>query len=275
MKKKISLFILLFASIVYLFADNTASFGVASYYGTYFHGKKTASGELYDQYKLTAAHKTLPLGTIIKVTNTQNSKSVILKVNDRGPYVKGRIVDVSTKAAELLGFRHKGTTHVKVEIMSDIEKKNKEALIAEYENTDSVKSTDKNIVKNKLSWEDIPTVEDEKKEDNSNKNEQKTIESNTDGILNKNYYDLMSLVDKQNAGLYGIDLGAYYNLEELISLIKKLQSEYNQPIFYEEKENNGTKSMKLIIGKFQNRAYADAFKIKLNKDFNNCEVVKY
>jgi rare lipoprotein A len=104
MKKKISLFILLFASIVYLFADNTASFGVASYYGTYFHGKKTASGELYDQYKLTAAHKTLPLGTIIKVTNTQNSKSVILKVNDRGPYVKGRIVDVSTKAAELLGF---------------------------------------------------------------------------------------------------------------------------------------------------------------------------
>jgi hypothetical protein len=85
----------------------------------------------------------------------------------------------------------------------------------------------------------------------------------------------MSLVDKQNAGLYGIDLGAYYNLEELISLIKKLQSEYNQPIFYEEKENNGTKSMKLIIGKFQNRAYADAFKIKLNKDFNNCEVVKY
>jgi rare lipoprotein A len=277
MKKKISLFILLFASIVYLFADNTASFGVASYYGTYFHGKKTASGELYDQYKLTAAHKTLPLGTIIKVTNTQNSKSVILKVNDRGPYVKGRIVDVSTKAAELLGFRHKGTTHVKVEIMSDIEKKNKEALIAEYKNldTDPSELADKNIVKNKLSWEDIPTIEDEKQEDNSNKNEQKTIENNTNGILNKNYYDLMSLVDKQNSGLYGIDLGAYYNLEELISLIKKLQSEYNQPIFYEEKENNGTKSMKLIIGKFQNRAYADAFKIKLNKDFNNCEVVKY
>jgi rare lipoprotein A len=277
MKKKVSLFILLFASIVYLFADNTASFGVASYYGTYFHGKKTASGELYDQYKLTAAHKTLPLGTIIKVTNTQNSKSVILKVNDRGPYVKGRIVDVSTKAAELLGFRHKGTTHVKVEIMSDIEKKNKEALIAEYKNldTDPSELADKNIVKNKLSWEDIPTIEDEKQEDNSNKNEQKTIENNTNGILNKNYYDLMSLVDKQNSGLYGIDLGAYYNLEELISLIKKLQSEYNQPIFYEEKENNGTKSMKLIIGKFQNRAYADAFKIKLNKDFNNCEVVKY
>lgn len=277
MKKKVSLFILLFASIVYLFADNTTSFGVASYYGTYFHGKKTASGELYDQYKLTAAHKTLPLGTIIKVTNTQNSKSVILKVNDRGPYVKGRIVDVSTKAAELLGFRHKGTTHVKVEIMSDIEKKNKEALIAEYKNldTDPSELADKNIVKNKLSWEDIPTIEDEKQEDNSNKNEQKTIENNTNGILNKNYYDLMSLVDKQNSGLYGIDLGAYYNLEELISLIKKLQSEYNQPIFYEEKENNGTKSMKLIIGKFQNRAYADAFKIKLNKDFNNCEVVKY
>jgi rare lipoprotein A len=277
MKKKVSLFILLFASIVYLFADNTASFGVASYYGTYFHGKKTASGELYDQYKLTAAHKTLPLGTIIKVTNTQNSKSVILKVNDRGPYVKGRIVDVSTKAAELLGFRHKGTTHVKVEIMSDIEKKNKEALIAEYKNldTDPSELADKNIVKNKLSWEDIPTIEDEKQEDNSNKNEQKTIENNTNGILNKNYYDLMSLVDKQNSGLYGIDLGAYYNLEELISLIKKLQSEYNQPIFYEEKENNGTKSMKLIIGKFQNRAYADAFKIKLNKDFNNCEVIKY
>jgi len=90
--------------------------GIASYYGTQFHGRKTASGEIFNQYKLTAAHKTLKLGTIVKVTNTSNGKSVIVKINDRGPFIKGRVIDLSTKAAEELGYKNKGTTHVKIEI---------------------------------------------------------------------------------------------------------------------------------------------------------------
>ncbi|MBC8175425.1 MAG: septal ring lytic transglycosylase RlpA family protein [Candidatus Marinimicrobia bacterium] len=91
--------------------------GLASYYAEDFHGKLTANGEVYDMYGLTAAHKTLPLNTIIRVTNLENDKSLILRINDRGPYVKGRILDCSYGAAVKLGFVGMGTTKVKIEVI--------------------------------------------------------------------------------------------------------------------------------------------------------------
>jgi rare lipoprotein A len=92
--------------------------GIASYYAAKFHGKRTASGEKFSQKVLTAAHLTLPFGTLLKVTNLQNMKSVIVRVNDRGPHVRGRIVDLSRAAAELIGLRHTGTARVKLEILA-------------------------------------------------------------------------------------------------------------------------------------------------------------
>jgi|TARA_B100000809_G_scaffold30019_1_gene26044 rare lipoprotein A len=91
--------------------------GISSYYGEDFHGKLTANGEVYDMYGLTAAHKTLPLNTIVRVTNMENEKSLILRINDRGPYVKGRMLDCSYGAALKLGFIGNGTTKVKVEVI--------------------------------------------------------------------------------------------------------------------------------------------------------------
>ena len=91
--------------------------GISSYYGEDFHGKLTANGEVFDIYGLTAAHKTLPLNTIVRVTNLENKKSLILRINDRGPYVKGRMLDCSYGAALKLGFIGNGTTKVKVEII--------------------------------------------------------------------------------------------------------------------------------------------------------------
>ena len=88
--------------------------GIASWYGPGFHGSRTASGEIYNMYKLTAAHKTLPLGTYVKVINLENGKSVIVKINDRGPFVKGRIIDLSYAAAKKLGMLKKGTAKVKI-----------------------------------------------------------------------------------------------------------------------------------------------------------------
>ncbi len=93
--------------------------GTASWYGEDFHGKKTANGEIYNMGDLTAAHPTLPLPSLIKVTNLKNGKSQILRVNDRGPFAKNRIIDVSEKAAEILGFKGNGTTEVKVELLRD------------------------------------------------------------------------------------------------------------------------------------------------------------
>jgi rare lipoprotein A len=95
-----------------------AVIGIASYYAAKFHGRRTASGEKFSQKVLTAAHLTLPFGTLLKVTNLQNMKSVIVRVNDRGPHVRGRIVDLSRAAAELIGMRHTGTARVELEILT-------------------------------------------------------------------------------------------------------------------------------------------------------------
>ncbi len=91
--------------------------GIASWYGPNFHGKKTANGEIFDQNELTAAHKTLPLPSIVRVTNLENGRSLIVRVNDRGPYAYGRIIDMSKRAAELLGFKNKGVAKVRVQVL--------------------------------------------------------------------------------------------------------------------------------------------------------------
>lgn len=89
--------------------------GNASWYGGRFHGRKTSGGERYDMNAFTAAHKTLPIPSYVRVTNTKNGKSVIVRVNDRGPFHSNRIIDVSKAAAQKLGFVSQGTAHVKIE----------------------------------------------------------------------------------------------------------------------------------------------------------------
>jgi rare lipoprotein A len=91
--------------------------GLASVYSEHFNGKRTASGERYDSGSLTAAHRTLPLGAELKVTNLANGKSVRVRVNDRGPHIQGRIVDLSSRAAAALGM-HSGVARVKIEILA-------------------------------------------------------------------------------------------------------------------------------------------------------------
>ncbi|MFM9862649.1 MAG: septal ring lytic transglycosylase RlpA family protein [Micropepsaceae bacterium] len=94
------------------FYDET---GIASWYGQDFHGKATANGERYDMNALTAAHRTLPMPVIVRVTNLENGRSLRLRMNDRGPYARGRIIDVSRRAAQLLGFHENGTARVRVQ----------------------------------------------------------------------------------------------------------------------------------------------------------------
>lgn len=93
--------------------------GIASWYGPGFHAKLTANGEIFDQMDLTAAHRTLPMPSFVRVTNLDNGRTLVLRVNDRGPYARGRILDVSQKAGQLLGFDGKGTAKVRVQIMAE------------------------------------------------------------------------------------------------------------------------------------------------------------
>jgi rare lipoprotein A len=92
--------------------------GMASYYGDAHQGRRTANGERFDMHALTAAHRTLPFGTRVKVTNLDNGRSVVVRINDRGPYVKGRVIDLSKAAARELRFLDRGTTRVRLEVVS-------------------------------------------------------------------------------------------------------------------------------------------------------------
>ncbi len=91
--------------------------GTASWYGSYFHGKETASGEAFNMYDLTAAHPTLPLGTYVKVTNLRNGRTLVVRVNDRGPVVEGRIIDLSYEAARELDLKKQGIQRVRLDLV--------------------------------------------------------------------------------------------------------------------------------------------------------------
>ena len=91
--------------------------GYASWYGPKFHGRRTSSGEIFNMYDMTCAHRTLPLGTILLVTNLENGRSVVVRVNDRGPFVKGRIIDLSYAAARALGMVEKGVVKVRIRVL--------------------------------------------------------------------------------------------------------------------------------------------------------------
>ncbi len=113
MRMKITILLI---CLVTSFSISAYEEGYASWYGGKFQGRMTANGEIFDTYKLTAAHKTLPFGTIIKVTNLSNSLSVLVRVNDRGPFVAGRIVDLSKAAADAIKMTGAGIARVKLEV---------------------------------------------------------------------------------------------------------------------------------------------------------------
>ena len=92
--------------------------GIASWYGNQFRGKKTANGEVFNPDALTAAHRTLPFGTKVRVTNLRNGKSVVVRINDRGPFIRGRVIDLSLGAAKLVGLTRLGVAKVKYSVLN-------------------------------------------------------------------------------------------------------------------------------------------------------------
>lgn len=117
--------------------------GIASWYGKEFQGKRTASGEMFDMYAFTAAHRTLPLGAIIQVTDQNNLKSVNVRVNDRGPFIRDRILELSYAAARELGFAGHGTAHITIETLEEPQQRTvytvQAAVFAEEENAKLLK----------------------------------------------------------------------------------------------------------------------------------------
>src|SRR4051812_41761116 len=118
-KHLMAVFLLLMTSTLVGCAHATAPAqgGIASYYADAYHGRTTASGETFDMYELTAAHRTLPFGTLVRVTDLDNGRSVTVRINDRGPFIDGRVIDLSLAAAEQLDMVEAGIVPVKLEVL--------------------------------------------------------------------------------------------------------------------------------------------------------------
>ena len=113
-------------------APPAATVGVASYYGRPYHGRRTASGEVYDMRKMTAAHRTLPFGINVRVTELSSNRSVVVRINDRGPFKRGRIIDLSLAAAQKLGIVQQGSATVKLELLTQGESAGRTDLELSY-----------------------------------------------------------------------------------------------------------------------------------------------
>lgn len=201
--------------------------GKASFYADKFEGRPTASGEKYRHNKSTAAHKTLPFGTKVKVTNLDNNKSVEVIINDRGPYVDGRIIDLSKSAAEQLGFINQGLAEVKVEIVDP----------GDGKKSDPIKP--------------IGQVSVEEKE----------------------FYDFE--VGRLKPSGFGVQIGTYQELVNLIRLADNLKSSYQKKVTVQVKILNGIKYYALILGQFPNRVKAEHFKSEIQKKFPDAFIVEF
>lgn len=220
-------FLLLFTFNISLVTQAQTQTGKASFYADKFEGRPTASGEKYKHNKLTAAHKSLPFGTKVKVTNLANSQTVEVVINDRGPYVEGRIIDLSKSAAEQLGFVNQGLADVQVDVIDPGQGKTSDPIQV------------------------IGQV---------------SVDENE-------FYDFQ--IERSTPGGYGVQIGTYQELVNLMRLSDNLKSSYQKKVTVQVKVVNGLKYYGLILGQFPTRAKAEMFREELRKKFPDAFIVDY
>lgn len=218
--------------------------GKASFYANKFSGRMTASGEKYRPNKFTAAHRHLPFGTMVRVTNLANNKSVVVKVNDRGPFVSSRIIDLSRVAAEKLDFIANGTTDVVVKVVDG-------------KNDHRLASTN----------EPKKTVETENKEKPGSTTEVPAKELETE------FYELS--VGRTKPEGFGVQIGSFQEADNLIRFADNLKASYKKKVTVQLKTVENTKIYSLILGTFSTRKKAENFEEKVAKKYPDCFVVSY
>ncbi|NCN10541.1 MAG: septal ring lytic transglycosylase RlpA family protein [Leptospira sp.] len=215
-------------------ADTTGNFdevGYSSWYGAKFQGKPTASGEPFDSAKLTAAHRTLPLGSIVRVQNLENQKEAMVRVNDRGPFVEGRIMDVSEKTAEILAFKDQGITKVGLTVVK--------------KGNDSFEDLDDGDLD-----EELELVGGDKPEKLSPKKES-TSAYKSNG--------------KQPKG-YTVQVGVFRDQNKATKYKEMMKNDYSQEVFVFSREDGYVVQM----GDFSSRDKAESLKSKLRYDGIEC-----
>ena len=280
--KNLSLILsILFLSSISLTAQSE-EFGVASFYADAFDGRKTASGEIYDKAKMTAAHKELPFGTMIRVTRLDNKKSVVLRVNDRGPFISGRIVELSKTAAQKVGLIRDGIAEVKVEVVKERD------LAKEKMTTKSVekpaakpkeipKSYDNGISTPVVAVPEAPkAVVTEKKavakpapkktkaapkttaKATSSKKEKLVQNPNQDGLYK------IQLIRPDKTG-YGVQIASMSDYENVFRQVTDLQSDWFKNILISVSGKGDATNYRIILGPFPDAKTAEAYKASLLK----------
>lgn len=229
------------------FAQN-AEYGDASYYNDKYHNQSTANGELYDKNAMTAAHKSLEFGTRVKVTRLDNGKSVIVRINDRGPYKPGRVIDLSRKAAEKIDLISDGVTNVKVEILN----KELEKDLAE-------KSTPKQVAKPKV-VKNTPTKTTPKKV--VKKPSAKPAKyTNKSGFMDGYYKVTLDRVEQS----YGVQVGTFTNYEYMMNQVAQLHNQWFKDVIISIGSKEGKKIYKVIVGSLDSKEAAAQYKTNVQK----------
>lgn len=230
--------------------------GLASYYANEFEGRTTASGERFSHKKATCAHMTIPFGALVKITNLENNTSAVVRVNDRGPFVPDRIVDVSQSVAERLGLVGKGTVKVSIEVVD-----NNGYSIQKTETAQQAKKDEVPVVANR------PKVESETavtKTEIKEKVEERNKES-----------ELFTLkIEVSEAKGFSIQIGSYKELVNVLRIAADIQSTTKKETKIQVTTINGEKIYRLMIGSFSSRKDAETTKEKVAKVYKDCFIVE-
>jgi rare lipoprotein A len=248
-------------------------FGYASVYSDDFQGRKTSYGETYDKNLLTCAHKKHPYGTLLKITRLDNKKSVTCKVTDRGPYVKGRIVDISRKAAETLGIGQEGIVEVKVEIAG---RPGREDLSGQSRTSPSREDVKKEKIPDTYSTES-PTATTAELSKEQKKTEVATTSSNTGTkkqtprLVGKDYtqYGLYKIIlQRPEKGGFGVQVASLNNYENVLRQVADLQAKSFENVLVSVEKGTDNKSVyKILLGPFDTEASAQSYEASLKKRY--------
>lgn len=236
--------------------------GVASYYADKFHGRTTASGERYDKTKHTAAHRTLPFGTVVRVSNEETGQSTVVRINDRGPFVPNRIIDLSRAAAEDIDLIKRGTAKVKVEIVG------KEELGKPQQPSVSGSLSAPNVGGVVMP---PPSPSPSQKPEATTQETSQAPQGSEDA--KEEFYSLR--VQTASMSGYGVQIASYMDLGNLLSQASCIDSSLLGLLKVQVTERNGSKGFKLIIGTFASKSEANTYRARLQAAFPGCFVVTF
>ena len=216
--------------------------GKASFYADKLEGRQTASGEIYKHNLPTAAHRKLAFGTKVKVTNLQNYKTAMVTINDRGPFIRGLIIDLSRSVARSLDILDNGVTEVKIEVLKDQD--------VEIASASTPPSTPQTPVAQ-------PALDKDETSNNSQMQSKETFEV-------KEFYEIN--IDEITPDFFGVQIASFQDTDNLLRMANRLKVSYNSEVLVQVKTVSGSKVYTIILGQYKSRKAAENFQSRmLNK----------